>query len=636
MDALNTTMMVERPDGPEQRRSKIVPAARWVSIDYRSIVANAVAGLADNTPDARRDVYAQARGVVHRHLQLMRLPEPIVELEKLALDLTIRKVERQARAAQAVPEEEEEPAEEATAPTVGDAVHSFGSALGALAQAFTSLMIVLGLRPVFYALWIIAAPLRFIGRAVFSPVGLAAGLPIAAMLGITIYLLDTDTGFQNALTARAAQFLERIDAWLNKPPALAGKDEERIAGRGESRPWSGTAPAHAVPARARLTASSRGHNPGNAPPSEADVVGDEAPPLAPKAVASPGAAPSLAASNPNALPKWFASYANVTEAAPTSSAALEVPPPAPPAEAPPAESAPAPYELAAANSMAAIPDDAPLRSPSPTISLPPLRMPSAKVAALIETGKKAATADDLEKAVHDFGEAVRIDPNYPGGYSERGQALFKLGETDRAIGDYTAALKRDPNYGPALRGRAMANLYRGATELALTDLSRAIQVAEIDPNRLSPLELFYARRSRATIYGNKMQHDAEIADCTAIIETYKRDKTLNVALVGVYQPEGAANLIATVYRERANAYIRQSNPELARADLSAAVPLSADRGFSALVDRARLNEAIGQRDQAIVDLQAALSIRPGSEEARIALRRISSEAPPPVRPSGRT
>ena len=128
------------------------------------------------------------------------------------------RLRRHARAAQAVPEEEEEPAEQATAPTVGDAVHSFGSALSELGQAFTSLMIVLGLRPVFYALWIIAAPLRFIGRAVFSPVGLAAGLPIAAMLGITIYLLDTDTGFQNALTARAAQFLERVDAWLNKPP----------------------------------------------------------------------------------------------------------------------------------------------------------------------------------------------------------------------------------------------------------------------------------------------------------------------------------------------------------------------------------------------------------------------------------
>jgi tetratricopeptide (TPR) repeat protein len=183
----------------------------------------------------------------------------------------------------------------------------------------------------------------------------------------------------------------------------------------------------------------------------------------------------------------------------------------------------------------------------------------------------------------------------------------------------------------------MANLYQGATELALADLAKAIRVAEIDPNRLSALELFYARRSRANIYGSKMQYDGEIADCSAILDAYKRDKVLANALVGTYQAEGAANLIATIYRQRANAYIRQSNPEQARADLTAAVPLSADRGFSALVDRARLNEAIGQRDQAIADLQAALNIRPGSEEARIALRRISSGPPSaPTRPSGRT
>jgi tetratricopeptide (TPR) repeat protein len=196
--------------------------------------------------------------------------------------------------------------------------------------------------------------------------------------------------------------------------------------------------------------------------------------------------------------------------------------------APLADSASARYELAASDSgrsaaEAALADD----------------IASAASRALAEGRRadrdrqKAATADDLEKAVRDFTEAVRIDPNYPGGYSERGQALFELGETDRAIADYSAALKHDPNYGPALRGRAMANLYRGATDRALADFSRAIQVAEIDPNRLSPLELFYARRSRATIYGNRMQLDAEIADWSAIIEAYKRDEALNVALVGI-------------------------------------------------------------------------------------------------------
>jgi hypothetical protein len=128
MDALRATMMVDPPDGPEQRRSNIVAAARWVTIDYRSIVANAVAGLADNTPDARRDVYAQAREVVHRHLQLMRLPEPIIELEKLALDRTIRKIERQARAERAAREEEPAEVEEEAEPTVRDAARSFGTA----------------------------------------------------------------------------------------------------------------------------------------------------------------------------------------------------------------------------------------------------------------------------------------------------------------------------------------------------------------------------------------------------------------------------------------------------------------------------------------------------------------------------
>jgi hypothetical protein len=65
--------------------------------------------------------------------------------------------------------------------------------------------------------------------------------------------------------------------------------------------------------------------------------------------------------------------------------------------------------------------------------------------------------------------------------------------------------------------------------------------------------------------------------------------------VGIYRAEGAANLIATIHRQRANAYTRRSNPELARADLAAAVTLSAGRGFSAPVDRPRPNEAIARR-----------------------------------------
>src|SRR5579859_2655172 len=122
-----------------RRPARIVAAARVSSIDYRSIVENAVAGLTHNTPDARREVYAQARGIVKRHLQLMRLPEPIVEVEKLALDLTIRKIERQWRSRQAaeaaIPDPEETPIARPPRASAGQAVRSLGEALTALGES---------------------------------------------------------------------------------------------------------------------------------------------------------------------------------------------------------------------------------------------------------------------------------------------------------------------------------------------------------------------------------------------------------------------------------------------------------------------------------------------------------------------
>jgi tetratricopeptide (TPR) repeat protein len=629
-------MIAESAAGP--RRSKIVPAARLASIDYRTIVANAVAGLAKNTPDARRDVYAEARAVVHRHLQLMRLPEPIIEMEKLALDLTIRKIERQARIEQAVAQrqlENDQPSQGAAPDavakpptTVGDAARSFVDALKEASQALAALVIVLGLRPVFYGIWKAATPLRFVGRTVFSPVGLAAGVPIAAMLIVTFFLLDSNAGSHSAMSLKAAQFLERVDVWLHGAPPgtkdaagkdVAVKDVEQI----NSRPAAAPAPTP-EPVRARVTTPAT--RIATTLPAETGGVAARARQPASFATTLADASKEIS----NGVPKWFTGYAHLVEAGPplTTMGAAAPDNALEPAPAQPAAAPPAAPTLASANSLAAIPDD------RPAIALTPLRNPLPKAAALIEAGKKAALSDDLEKAVQDFTEATRIDPNHPGAYTERGQALFKLGETDRAINDYSTALKKDANYGPALRGRAMANLYRGSTDLALGDLSKAIQIAEIDPSRLPPLELFYARRSRANIYGTKSQPEGEIADCTALIEAYKHDRTLSNALLTIYQAEGATNLVASIYRQRANAYIRLSKPDLAREDLTSAVALSADRGFSALLDRARLNEANGQRDQAIADLQAALGIRPGSEEARIALRRISANATQP-RAAGR-
>src|SRR5258708_5089974 len=94
MGAQGDSEDVVQVEASRRRESKIVAAARGRSFNYEAIIEDTVAGFVGHTPDERRKIYAHARSVVLHRLWLMRLPEPIVELEKLALDLAIGKIER--------------------------------------------------------------------------------------------------------------------------------------------------------------------------------------------------------------------------------------------------------------------------------------------------------------------------------------------------------------------------------------------------------------------------------------------------------------------------------------------------------------------------------------------------------------
>src|SRR5215813_11135521 len=75
--------------------SQNVAATQARSADYELIIENTMAGLGHSTPEERSKVYAHARSVVMRHLQL----------EKLALDLAIAEIERRWRAQDAAENE---------------------------------------------------------------------------------------------------------------------------------------------------------------------------------------------------------------------------------------------------------------------------------------------------------------------------------------------------------------------------------------------------------------------------------------------------------------------------------------------------------------------------------------------------
>jgi tetratricopeptide (TPR) repeat protein len=578
-----------------RREAKIVAAARVLSIDYRPIIEDAVTNLTDNNPDKRSKVYAQARGVVKRHLQLMRLPEPIVELEKLALDVTIGEIERRCHAREAaekaIPQDPPERRIESNA------------------AAKT-----LGLRPAITATLIIARLLRPLAH----PIGVAVALPtIAAIIFFGLYVGDKVT-YRILVDSPAGRWFSGLNV---KPDATT-----RITADA-GRVTTDLGPTRVGPIRAEFTV------PSNVPQTATMS-------------AACGSGPSISERNActhdtgrastepqtqksDTEPPWLAGFAALMDItsgrapssispsgsmSPGDGAARDAAPNGVPE---PREAAPVMSSNAASDATAAQADRTALVKPI-----------NAKVAALIESGKRATLKGDLDRAVRDFSEAIRIDPEYPDSYLERGQVLFKLGEIERAIADYSAALVRDPQQGAALRARGMAYLYNSKADLALADLSKTIELAESNPRLLAPIELFYARRSRGAIYDSKQQYDREIADCTALIESYTHDPRLVEALTANYGNAAAANILATIYRQRANAFIKRSNWERAVADLTEAIPLSSDRGYTALIDRSKLQEGLGRYQSAAADAQAALNIRPGSEEARLALNRLGTPSKP--------
>jgi tetratricopeptide (TPR) repeat protein len=650
--------MVDRNErnSARRRQATVVAAARVVSIDYRSIVERAVAGLDRNTPDGRREVYAQARAVVQRHLHLMRLPDPIVELEKLALDLTIRKIEEQVRAQQSV----EDAFRDVTttrwpaAGTVPQALASLAKALAEVAWTFASLILVVCWRSVVSAFLIVAFPLRMMLRPLASPVGLAAVLPIAAMAIFVAFFVDYNTAYRSLADGPAARWLSRLE-FSQVVPIARTASPERLQAPLEPPSNAGTAPPPPLAASATYRGATR-VRPVRAEFAAAPAVRatDSVEPFMQPKSTAPQAGSTL-----DRPPGWLADYSGVANTASTPSSTATEPMPSEALAARSEAEAAAPQgpeavkEEARSDAIASPPDgsaappapaaEAEAAPSAPEAPVAPAAFAPAppadpKVAALMHSGRQAASTGDLERAIRDFSEAIKIDPKYAYGYSDRGQALFKKGETDRAITDFTAAIQRDPQHGAALRARAMAYLRRGTPDPALADLTQAIRLAEGKPSRLAPIELFEARRTRASLYGAKQQYEQAIADSTAIIDAYANDPALAEALKSNYRDAGAADVVAAVYRQRAKAYMqtpavsggwkRRLNLDRAAADLSAAMPLSSDRGFAALVERAQLNEALGQDDQAIADLKTALGIKPDSEEARSGLRRLGVTPPP--------
>ena len=86
---------------------------------------------------------------------------------------------------------------------------------------------------------------------------------------------------------------------------------------------------------------------------------------------------------------------------------------------------------------------------------------------------RAIWGRELQLALADCNEALRLAPNHPGDLDTRGVTYLKLGQYDMAIADYDAVLKIVPNIPDSLYGRGMAKRRKGDATGGDADIAAA-------------------------------------------------------------------------------------------------------------------------------------------------------------------
>jgi tetratricopeptide (TPR) repeat protein len=91
----------------------------------------------------------------------------------------------------------------------------------------------------------------------------------------------------------------------------------------------------------------------------------------------------------------------------------------------------------------------------------------------------AQSFNQTERAIQDFDQAIKLDPNSVQAFYNRAIAYFKVHQTDRAVRDFDQAIKLDPNNTYALTNRGVVYATVGQYAPALQDFDQAIG---LDPN----------------------------------------------------------------------------------------------------------------------------------------------------------
>ena len=105
-----------------------------------------------------------------------------------------------------------------------------------------------------------------------------------------------------------------------------------------------------------------------------------------------------------------------------------------------------------------------------------IRLDPISACALTNRGRIYGFKGDLDRAIADYDEAIRLDPRFALAYNNRGDAWRAKGDLDRAIADFSAAIERNPSLAIAYGNRGYAYHLKRDTARAIADYTMQIKL----------------------------------------------------------------------------------------------------------------------------------------------------------------
>lgn len=254
-------------------------------------------------------------------------------------------------------------------------------------------------------------------------------------------------------------------------------------------------------------------------------------------------------------------------------------------------------------------------------------------------------AQDFDKAITDRSAASTHEPNDADlkkrlihAYGLRAADRRAIGDLDGAIADYTEAVRLDPQHHEFLAARSVVNLQKADYEGAIADLETASRLDAANATYRSALARILEERGVAHLQAKDF--DRAIADFTKAMELEPSRESLFLHRGAAREQNGQLALALSDYfqakrinPENAATYVRLGALSSATGQHSSAIDYLAEAikrdpsNVTAHLMRGLAFEEARQPEQAVAEYQAVLKIDRKHKLAKTSLARVSPHSP---------